>query len=95
MRSSTQAYGLDARGLSEKSAARSVRAAPGAENKRTIKVISSLIDLYDAWNKPDQAVQWLSKRPPKTDPENQSNLQPRYRNCLTHANPELREGGSA
>ena len=33
----------------------------GAEHQRTIKVIHSLGDLYDAWGKPEPAAEWRAK----------------------------------
>jgi non-specific serine/threonine protein kinase/serine/threonine-protein kinase len=38
-------------------------AAGGAEHSRTQKVVSNLVALYEAWNKPHQAAEWRAKLP--------------------------------
>ena len=38
-------------------------AALGADHERTKTVAKALIGLYTAWNKPDQAAEWITLRP--------------------------------
>ncbi len=33
----------------------------GVEHARTVEAIRALIDLYDAWGKPDKAAEWRAK----------------------------------
>ena len=37
--------------------------AVGAEHGQTLKVIPNLVELYDAWGKPDKAAEWRAKMP--------------------------------
>ncbi len=37
--------------------------AVGPENVRTTRAIDALVDLYDAWGKPDKAAKWRAKLP--------------------------------
>jgi len=36
-------------------------AAAGAEHRQTQRAISSLVALYEAWDKPDEAAGWRAK----------------------------------
>jgi tetratricopeptide (TPR) repeat protein len=40
-------------------------AAVGADHPQTQKVIPNLVDLYEAWGKPDKAAEWRAKLPPE------------------------------
>ncbi len=42
---------------------RVLHTAVGDDHMRTIRAVRALVDLYDAWDKPDQAAQWRAKLP--------------------------------
>ena len=35
----------------------------GAEHPQTLKVLPNLVELYEAWGKPDKAAEWGAKLP--------------------------------
>jgi hypothetical protein len=41
----------------------------GEEHSDTLRSMNGLINLYDAWGKPEQAEQWRAKLPSKEDTE--------------------------
>ena len=51
----------------------------GVTHRRTIKTIRHLVELYDAWGRPDQAAEWRTKlptptAPPRNDPARPTDL---------------------
>jgi hypothetical protein len=35
----------------------------GPDNRRTVAVVRGLLELYDAWGRPDQAAEWQARLP--------------------------------
>ena len=38
--------------------------APNGDGERTTRIVKLLIDLYEAWGRPDKAAKWRRKLPP-------------------------------